>query len=421
MIQDISFKTDNIKFQIERYYSATKKEVIEGTVPLGYEDGQFGPGLRAFSQMLYYQGRVTQNKIEKILAGMGILISDTELSRMVNSIPECFSTDRKEAKHAAVDKAGYLQIDDTGAKILGETGHTFVLCNEYFTDYTTCGSKSRMSVIQALWGTKHPLYRLNRNALADLKGKIAKKYIKELKKLIGHQFYTKDELEKKILRRSPLDELPRKSKEDVITACAIAGYRGTSSVDVLRPSVLVSDDATNFKNIFRLHGACWIHEMRHYSTIDVYSDYHKKLLDDFLDGVWKFYRRLKTYQRSPVVEEKVKLSKIFDELFTSNTGFSRLDEYFPNTLARKDKLLLVLDHPYIPLHNNTSETDLRERVIKRKISYGNRSWQGVKAWDTYLGLLHTCRKLKISFWAYLQDRIYKKFEIPSFRKLIQAI
>jgi len=71
----------------------------------------------------------------------------------------------------------------------------------------------------------------------------------------------------------------------------------------------------------------------------------------------------------------------------------------------KSELLLVLDRPDIPLHNNTSERDIREYVKKRKISGGTRSDLGRRCRDTFASLKKTCRKLGISFWQFLGDRL----------------
>jgi len=65
----------------------------------------------------------------------------------------------------------------------------------------------------------------------------------------------------------------------------------------------------------------------------------------------------------------------------------------------------VLDRPDIPLHNNTSERDIREYVKKRKISGGTRSELGRRCRDTFTSLKKTCRKLGISFWQFLDDRL----------------
>ena len=64
---------------------------------------------------------------------------------------------------------------------------------------------------------------------------------------------------------------------------------------------------------------------------------------------------------------------------------------------RKQELLLALDHPQIPLHNNDSERDIREVAKKRKISAGTRSDAGRDARAAFLSLKKTCMKLNIRF------------------------
>jgi hypothetical protein len=51
------------------------------------------------------------------------------------------------------------------------------------------------------------------------------------------------------------------------------------------------------------------------------------------------------------------------------------------------------------------ENDLRAWVIKCKISGGTMSADGRVARDVMLGLSKTCRKLGLSFFAYLGDRL----------------
>jgi len=55
------------------------------------------------------------------------------------------------------------------------------------------------------------------------------------------------------------------------------------------------------------------------------------------------------------------------------TGYETLDKLLQRLHRRKDKLLLVLKRPDIPLHTNGSETDIRDFVKKRKVSGGTRS------------------------------------------------
>ncbi|HDH04121.1 MAG TPA: transposase, partial [Nitrospirae bacterium] len=82
-------------------------------------------------------------------------------------------------------------------------------------------------------------------------------------------------------------------------------------------------------------------------------------------------------------------------------------------------LLLVLDRPEIPLHNNGSETDIREYVKRRKISGSTRSSPGRKCRDTFTSLKKTCRKLKVSFWKFLNDRVGGINSIPQLEYLMR--
>jgi len=52
-----------------------------------------------------------------------------------------------------------------------------------------------------------------------------------------------------------------------------------------------------------------------------------------------------------------------------------------------------------------SESDLRDYVKKRKISGSTRSQSGRRCRDTFASLKKTCRKNRLSFWQYLQDRV----------------
>ena len=108
----------------------------------------------------------------------------------------------------------------------------------------------------------------------------------------------------------------------------------------------------------------------------------------------------------------------FDTLFVPETGYAHLDFRIQQTRANKDKLLAVLLHPEIPLHNNASELAVRRRVRKRDVSFGPRSPAGVAAWDTFQTIAATAQKLGVSFMAYLTDRVSGRNAMPSLASLI---
>ncbi len=70
------------------------------------------------------------------------------------------------------------------------------------------------------------------------------------------------------------------------------------------------------------------------------------------------------------------------------------------TLSSPDPAL-----PEIPRHTNDSENDIRARVTKRKFPGGTMSEDGRTARDVLLGLKKTCRKLGVSFFRHLGDRL----------------
>jgi hypothetical protein len=124
------------------------------------------------------------------------------------------------------------------------------------------------------------------------------------------------------------------------------------------------------------------------------------------------------YCQQPTVEERLRLETAFDDLFSSHTGYDALDQRIAKTKAKKDSLLLVLQYPELPLHNNASELGVRQRVRKRDVSFGPRTDDGKRAWDTFATLAETAKKLEVSFYRYLHDRISVDNQIPMLADLV---
>ena len=110
---------------------------------------------------------------------------------------------------------------------------------------------------------------------------------------------------------------------------------------------------------------------------------------------------------------------MFDNIFSSKTSSATLNTVLKRIYNNKSELLLVLDRPDIPLHNNGAENAIREYVKKRKISGSTRSETGRRCRDTFTSLKKTCRKLGVSFWQYLKDRIEKIGTIPDLSELVR--
>ena len=118
----------------------------------------------------------------------------------------------------------------------------------------------------------------------------------------------------------------------------------------------------------------------------------------------------------------------FDALFGASSGYAELDKRIASTRSNKGSLLLVLKFPELPLHNNPAELGARGRVRKRDVSFpgtarqgrcGPRTEEGKQAWDTFMTLAATTKKLNVSFYEYVRDRVLKKNVIPPLPELIQ--
>ena len=55
---------------------------------------------------------------------------------------------------------------------------------------------------------------------------------------------------------------------------------------------------------------------------------------------------------------------------------------------------------------------------KRDVSFGPRTETGKHAWDTFMTLAETSRKLGVSFYAYMRDRITGACVIPPLAELV---
>src|SRR5205807_7147775 len=100
IVQDIEFRTENIEFRKEKYYSPSHQQTYLAELPAGYQ-GQFGPGVRAWVLALYYAGGMSEPKILELLETVGMHISAGQLSNWLIKDQEQFP-----AESAAVVQAG---------------------------------------------------------------------------------------------------------------------------------------------------------------------------------------------------------------------------------------------------------------------------------------------------------------------------
>lgn len=149
------------------------------------------------------------------------------------------------------------------------------------------------------------------------------------------------------------------------------------------------------------------------------NDHHREDQQRVRDELWTLYADLKAYRCHPDPEAIADLVARFEALFTQKTSWATLNALLKRIKRRQEKLLPVLLRPDIPLHTNGSENDIRSHVKWRKIRGGTRSDPGRRCRDTFASLKKTCRKLGISFWDYLNDRIRQAGAVPQRPEIVR--
>jgi uncharacterized small protein (DUF1192 family) len=416
VIQEIIIKRRNIKVVIKRYYSKELGKVFEGEVPDVYRGSSFGPQLISFVLYQYYKCRVPHDKIITMLRDFGIDMSAGTLCMILNDLKSDFSDDLSSSRDAALKKDSKVHIDDTGARINGVNGYTFGVSNRYFTQFTTVLEKNRWAAVGALLNGVQS-FLVDQHALNFVANKLKKAKVTVALRALRGRLFKRSEFEMKLKEHIDFD-VSKKELDVVRTACAISALKSREHGPPIR--FLISDDGTNFKDLIKNHQLCWVHEIRKYKKMSIYHQLQQNALDEVVLEWQGLYKKMKNFKLGPTKKERELIRSEFSRIVSIKTCFNDIDEQLIRTAALKSKLLLFLRYPQLPLHNNLSENDIRERVIKRKISLQNRSIQGVQAWDLMLSLASTCRKLDLSFWRYLEDRISGRESIPYLGKLVTS-
>ena len=414
VIQDIKFDAHNTLFLKEKYYSPSLNKNYLAPLPPGYE-GEFGPGLKTLALKLYFDSNMTQPKILDLLQDAKIKISAGQLSNFLIKDHDAFHKEKDDLYEAGLRSSPWQHIDETTTRVNAQNYYCQILCNPLYTAYFTTENKSRLTVIDVLTNFRERTFLLNTEAFTYIDiFKLPSPVIEQLRSFPQNKQLGQEEFFS--LLDKDLPHLGDQQRNHVIDAAAIAAYHDQMEFPVV--SLLICDDAPQFKLITQQLALCWVHDGRLYKKLDPYLPYHQKLLDSFLEKYWDFYRQLLQYRSNPTPQEHVRLDNTFDTLFSTQTGYYALDQRILKTKAKKHSMLIVLDHPEIPLHNNPAELGARKRVRKRVVSFGTRTNDGTKAWDTFMTLSATAKKLGVNFYQYLYDRISKSFQMTTLADLI---
>ena len=410
VVQDVIFTNWNTRYRRGRWQTPSG-DFITAKLPDDV-NGHFGSSLISFVLYQNYGCHVTQPLILEQLHELKVDISAGHLNNILIKDRDKFHIEKDDILSTGLKISNHINVDDTGARHKGKNGYCTHIGNDYFAWFESTQSKSRVNFLKLLRaGNKG--FILNSDALEYMSANGLPQY--QLDKLVAvkDKTFSDDDTWSRFISSMGINS---KTHVRIATEGGLVGSIIHNGFN--KNLVIISDDAGQF-NVF-LHGLCWVHAERLIHKLVGYTKKHQAILDKTRSDIWQLYRDLKAYRLNPANSKKIKLEKRFDNLFTQKTGFVTLDLALKRIHNNKNELLLVLDRPDIPLHNNLSESDIREYVKKRKISGSTRSDTGKKCRDTFTSLKKTCRKLGISFWEYLDDRIQQKNIIPPLAELMKV-
>jgi transposase IS66 family protein len=396
IIQDLVIEAHNTRYRLARWLTP-KGEYLIGELPAHLADHQFGPRLRSYVLYQHHHCQVTQPLLHEQLREWGVDISTGTIDAILSTDQDAFHAEKDALLETGLATASYVTVDDTGARHQGQNGYVTHIGNAHFAWFQSTASKSRVNFLELLCAGDAG-YRINDYAVAYLHQQgLSQALVQSL--LSSPRDFIEDAAEwEKHLSRLGL-HTPRHRR--IATEGALLGelaQRGLSE-----RLAIISDDAGQFKVL--CHGLCWIHAERLIHTMLPLNEDHREDIEKVRGELWELYADLKAYKQKPRKKSKRALEQRFDALFSRKTRYQGLNQLLRRLRQNKAELLLVLERPDVPLHTNNSEGDVRDYVKKRKVSGGTRSDLGRRCRDTFASLKKTCRKLGVSFWDYLNDRI----------------
>jgi hypothetical protein len=410
VVQDITIDLSNTRFRL-KVYETPDGGYVSGKLPAYLNGKHFGPTLIEFVLYQYYHCHVTQPLLLEQLKEFGIDISAGHLNNLLIEEKERFHQEKDRILSVGLEVSTYINVDDTGARHQGKNGYCTHIGNESFSWFESTGRKSRINFLK-LMRAGHSDFAINMDAVCYMQAnKLPQKALDPITENLGMIFANDSQWNDFLAQNG----IANNRHVQIATEGALIG--SIIEHGISEHLVIVSDDAGQFNVL--LHALCWIHANRAVDKVIACTEPAKKDLDTVKDQIWGLYEGLKAYKQNPTPSDKKRLNAWFDEIFTQTTASAMLNLALKRIYNNKSELLLVLDRPDIPLHNNSAENAIREYVKKRKISGSTRSETGRKCRDTFTSLKKTCRKVGISFWQYLKDRIENKGLIPNLPDLIR--
>ena len=412
-VQGLIIRAHNIQYRLAIWKTPTG-EYLKGKLPEQVRRlGHFDSTLRSYLLYQYHHCHVTQPLLLEQLREWGLDISAGQLNRLLVEDKESYHSEKQDILRVGLKVSSYINTDDTSARHQGVNSYCTQIGNEWFAWFETTDRKNRINFLELLRGNRTD-YVLSSEALTYMREhKLPQSFWLPLSLSINRVFPNQQQW------LSYLQKIGIEKDGHVKTATEGALLGAVLATGVSGKLGIISDGAGQFRLLE--HGLCWVHAERLINKLIPFTEAQRLAVETVQDQIWQLYQDLKAYKNLTAEQQKPQKAALeakFDLIFTQTTVFEPLNQVLGRLWRRKTELVKVLERPDLPIHNNASEQDIREFVKKRKISGSTRSDEGRRCRDTFASLKKTCRKLGVSFWEYLSDRVCDNKIIPPLGELI---
>ena len=410
VVQGLVIRAHTTRYRLE-CWQTPDGNLLSGRLPEALQGRHFDPVLCGYIVYQHHHCQVTQPLLREQLTEWGIDISAGQIEALLSCEKGSFHDEKNALLTVGLEVSRSITVDDSGARHQGKNGYVTQIGNEFFAWFASTGSKSRINFLKCLHAGALT-YRVDEAALAYMADQGLSEAIRQrLCQTTQAEPGNADHWQQHLVALGIKDERHKR----IVTEGALLG--GLLEKGFNPELAIISDGAGQFAIL--LHGLCWIHAERLVHKLIPMNDLQREAIAKVRDQIWSLYADLKAYKAQPDMTQIAQFEERFTAIFTQQTAFATLDRLLRRLHQHKNELLLVLRRPDIPLHTNGSETDIRDYVKKRKVSGGTRSDLGRQCRDTFASLKKTCRKLNVSFWQYLIDRLSLTNIIPPLPILVR--
>jgi hypothetical protein len=162
--QDVVFRTANVLFHKEQFYSPSQPQTSLASLPQG-SHGQFGPGIKSLVLGLYSGAQMSEPKVAELWRGGGVQISDGQVSNLLIKDQAAFHAEQEALSQAGLARSPWQPLDDTSPRVNGHNGDCHVVCHPLSTASCTTTTTDRVTVLDVLTNDRPRRFLVNTEAL----------------------------------------------------------------------------------------------------------------------------------------------------------------------------------------------------------------------------------------------------------------